>query len=284
MTDITPSIVWLRRDLRLSDNPALAAACTRGGPVIAVFIHDDSVARLGAAPKWRLGLSLGDLSQSLSAKGNRLILRSGDARDVLLDLIEETGAGAVHWSRLYDPEAIARDSAIKSVLKERGIEGESHNAHLLFEPWTVETQQGGFYKVYTPLWRAVKDRDVPEPEAAPSRIPAPEAWPTSDHLTDWALGAAMDRGADVCRPYQCVGEAAAQDRLGAFVTGAIEDYATGRDLPAISGTSNLSENLSLGEISTRQCWHAGLRALHDGSDDAETWLKELVWREFAYHL
>ncbi|KNX41884.1 Deoxyribodipyrimidine photo-lyase [Roseovarius tolerans] len=284
MTDITPSIVWLRRDLRLSDNPALTAACARGGLVIVVFIHDDSVAQLGAAPKWRLGLSLGDLADSLTAKGSRLILRSGDACDVLLDLIEETGAEAVHWSRLYDPEAIARDSAIKSALKERGVEVESHNAHLLFEPWTVETQQGGFYKVYTPMWRAVKDRDVPAPESTPQRIPAPEAWPESERLEDWRLGAAMQRGAEVCLPHQCVGEAAAQGRLGAFVGGTIADYATARDLPAKPGTSGLSENLTYGEISARQCWHAGLHALHEGRGGAETWLKEFVWREFAYHL
>lgn len=284
MTQQKPSILWLRRDLRLIDNPSLRAACAEGGPVIPVFIRDDNVARLGAAPAWRLGLSLGDLAQSLLAKGSRLILRTGDAIETLLALIEETGAESVHWSRLYDPEAIERDTAVKAALKERGITAHSHNAHLLFEPWTVETQQGGFYKVYTPLWRAVKDRDVPAPEAAPARIPAPDAWPASDALEQWGLGGAMQRGADVCRPYQSVGETAAQDRLSAFVDGAIRDYATGRDLPATNGTSNLSENLTYGEISARQCWHAGLRALHDGADGAETWLKELVWREFAYHL
>ncbi|MFO7757992.1 MAG: deoxyribodipyrimidine photo-lyase [Roseovarius sp.] len=284
MTDTSPSILWLRRDLRLSDHPALRAACADGRPVIPLFIHDDSVARLGAAPAWRLGLSLEDLSDTLAGRGSRLILRKGDARDTLLALIEETGATRVHWSRLYDPESIARDTAVKAALKERGVTAISHNAHLLFEPWTVETRQGGFYKVYTPLWRAVKDRDVPYPEAAPSGIPAPVSWPASESLTDWALGAAMHRGAEVCLSYQCVGEAAAQQRLASFVDGAIRDYATARDLPATTGTSNLSENLTHGEISPRQCWHAGLRALHDGADGAETWLKELVWREFAYHL
>jgi len=284
MTRKPPSILWLRRDLRIHDNPSLRAACAEGGPVIPVFIHDDSVAHLGAAPAWRLGLSLANLSDTLLDKGSRLILRKGDALETLLALIEDTGAGAVHWSRLYDPEAIARDKAVKAALKDRGITAKSHNAHLLFEPWTVETQQGGYYKVYTPLWRAVKDRDVPEPEAAPSRIPAPDTWPASDRLADWALGAAMDRGAAVCLPYQCVGEAAAQERLQAFVDGPIKDYATGRDLPATKGTSNLSENLTYGEISARQCWHAGLGALHAGADAAETWMKELVWREFAYHL
>ncbi|MFB9150232.1 cryptochrome/photolyase family protein [Roseovarius ramblicola] len=284
MSDQTPVIAWLRRDLRLTDNPALRAACAGGGPVIPVFIHDDSVAALGAAAKWRLGLSVAALARDLEARGSRLILRRGDARDVIPALVAETGAGAVHWSRLYDPDAIARDGAIKAALKEGGIVAESHNAHLLFEPWTVETGSGGFYKVYSPMWRAVKDREVPEPAPAPARIPAPEAWPASDALEDWRMGAAMDRGAAVCLPHQCVGEQAAQGRLGAFMAGTIDGYRDARNNPAVAGTSNLSENLTYGEISPRQCWHAGLRALHEGKRGAEHWLRELVWREFAYHL
>ncbi|MET4127068.1 deoxyribodipyrimidine photo-lyase [Roseovarius sp. MBR-6] len=278
------TLLWLRRDLRLGDHPALLAACAGGGPVVPVFIHDESVSALGAAAKWRLGLSLASLARELEARGSRLILRRGAARDVLLALAEELDAAAVHWSRLYDPETIARDSAIKTALKARGIEAQSHNSHLLFEPWTVETGTGGFYRVYSPMWRAVKDRDVPGPMAAPSRIPAPDAWPLSERLDDWQMGAAMRRGAAVCLPHQCVGEAAAQDRLAEFVGGAIGPYKDARNNPGISGTSGLSENLTYGEISPRTCWHAGLRALHEGAQGAEHWLKELVWREFAYHL
>ncbi len=284
MSDQRPVIVWLRRDLRLSDNPALRAACAAGGPVIPVFIHDDSVASLGAAPKWRLGLSVASLARDLEARGSRLILRRGDAAEVIAALVAETGAGAVHWSRLYDPVSMARDGAIKAMLKARGIDAQSHNSHLLFEPWTVETGTGGFYKVYSPMWRAVKDREVPEPAPAPARIPAPAAWPASDALADWRMGAAMDRGAEVCLPHQCVGEQAAQGRLGGFVAEVIGPYKDTRNNPAVSGTSNLSENLTYGEISPRQCWHAGLRAQHEGKRGAEHWLKELVWREFAYHL
>lgn len=252
--------------------------------MIPVFIHDESMETLGAAPKWRLGLSLAALAQDLEAKGSRLILRRGPAREVLLDLAEEVGAGAAHWSRLYDPKAIARDTEVKAALKARGIEAMSHNSHLLFEPWTVETGTGGFYRVYSPMWRAVKDRDVPEPQSAPARIPAPEAWPESARLEEWRLGAGMDRGAAVCLPHQCVGEQAAQGRLGAFVARGIGPYKDARNNPGIAGTSNLSENLTHGEISPRQCWHAGQRALHEGAKGAEHWLKELVWREFAYHL
>ena len=280
----SPTIVWLRRDLRLSDNPALVAAIDRAGPVIPVFIHDAGVEALGAAPRWRLGLSLADLAGRLAERGSRLILRRGDALDALQALIAETGAGAVHWCRAYDPDGIARDTAVKAALRDAGVAACSHNGHLLFEPWTVETKTGGLYRVYTPFWRAVKDREVPAPSAAPSRIPAPADWPASDRLEDWRMAEAMGRGAAVCAPYQRVGEEAAQGRLGWFIGNAVDAYDAERDFPARDGTSRLSENLTYGEISARTCWHAGLRALHDGAAGAEPWLKELVWREFAYHL
>ncbi|MBC7181123.1 MAG: deoxyribodipyrimidine photo-lyase, partial [Roseovarius sp.] len=247
MTEKSPTLLWLRRDLRLADHPALCAALAGGGPVIPVFIHDDSVAQLGAAPKWRLGLSLASLARDLERVGSRLILRRGAALDVLRALVDETGAGAVHWSRLYDPQAIARDKAVKSALREAGVDAQSHAGHVMFEPWTVETKTGGFYRVYTPMWRAVKDREVATPLSAPSRISAPETWPASDTLEEWRMGAAMRRGAEVCEPYQRVGEAAAMERLHAFADGAIADYQEARNFPAVEATSTLSENLTYGE-------------------------------------
>ncbi|MFL4471232.1 deoxyribodipyrimidine photo-lyase [Tateyamaria armeniaca] len=280
----SPIILWYRRDLRVSDHPALSAACEAGRPVIPIVIRDDTVDALGAAPKWRWGLGVAHLAETLGAAGSRLILRSGTASDVLQALIKETGAGAVYWSRLYDPAAVARDTDIKATLKEQGIEARSFGGHLMFEPWTVETKTGGYYKVYTPMWRAVKDRDVDAPLSAPGRIPAPDTWPKSDELNDWALGAAMNRGAAIVRPHVRLGEQAAQSRLGAFIAHKVAQYDEGRDLPATDGTSGLSENLALGEISPHQCWHAGMRARHEGKRGAETFLKELVWREFAYHL
>ncbi len=280
----SPVLVWFRRDLRMSDHPALSAAAQSGRPVIPVFIHDDQVSALGAAPKWRLGLGLDHFAQSLNEKGSRLILRRGNAADALRRLISETGAEAVFWTRLYDPEAVARDSDIKSALKDDGIDARSFGGHLMFEPWTVETKTGGCYKVYTPFWNMVKSRDVETPLSAPEALRAPVAWPDSDALADWNMGAAMQRGAGVVRPYVRLGEQAAQARLGGFISGIVENYDKTRDLPGTDGTSGLSENLSLGEISPHQCWHAGQRAREEGKKGAETFLKELVWREFAYHL
>ena len=284
MSRTSPTIVWLRRDLRLGDHAPLLAACQNGGPVIPVFIHDDSVEILGAAPKWRLGLALEDLARQFEEKGSRLILRRGKALETLQALIRETGATEVHWTRLYDPHAIVRDKTIKTVLRDMGLAVHSHSGHLLFEPWTVETKTGGFYRVYSPMWRAVKDRDVAAPQAAPTRIPAPDQWPTSDALDSWQMGAAMQRGAAVCRPYQRVGEDAALERLNWFINSTIKGYKDDRNMPALDATSGMSPHLALGEVSPRQCWHAGLRAFNEGAGGAEHWLKELVWREFAYHL
>ncbi|MBM1309052.1 deoxyribodipyrimidine photo-lyase [Sulfitobacter mediterraneus] len=285
MNDTSPILVWFRRDLRLSDHAALSAACASGRPVIPVFVHDGLSEKLGAAPKWRLGLGVGALADALEKKGSRLILRRADqALDALKELIEETGAGAVYWSRLYDPETVARDSAIKEHLKGQGIEARSFGGHLMFEPWTVETKTGGFYKVYSPFWKSVKTRDVEPPRAAPSDLHPPESWPKSDDLADWQMDAQMNRGAAVVRPFVQLGETAAQARLGHFIAHLIDGYKDNRNTPATDGTSNMSENLSLGEISPHQCWHAGQRALQEGKRGAETFLKELVWREFAYHL
>jgi deoxyribodipyrimidine photo-lyase len=283
MTD-APLILWFRRDLRLDDHPMVTAAVAAGRPLIPLFILDPETDAIGAAPRWRLGLGVAEFARTLTAVGSRLILRRGPALAVLDDLVRETGAAGVMWSRLYEPAAKARDAQVKAALKARGLIADSHPGHLLFEPWTVETGQGGFYRVYTPFWRAVRGRDVPMPTAAPVAMRGPDVWPVSDTLEGWQLGAAMNRGAAIVLPHTCVGAAAAQTRLDDFLDGPVNAYVNARNLPAEAGTSGLSENLTYGEIGPRRIWHAGMRALHQGAAGAETFLKEVVWREFSYHL
>ncbi|MBU2936900.1 MULTISPECIES: cryptochrome/photolyase family protein [Pacificibacter] len=272
---------WIRRDMRLADNPALCAA-VRAGDVIPVFIRDGIVDALGAAPKWRMGLGLEHLQDQLKALGGDVVLRSGEPRDVLVQLAQETGATSVFWSRLYDAGCIARDTDVKSNLQAHDVEAQSLAGHLLFEPWSVETKQGGFYKVYTPYWNAVKQRDVDAALSIPVLKFAP--MPASEALEDWQLGAAMKRGADVVIHHVHVGETAAQTRLARFIEDHIGHYKARRDFPAEPVCSGLSENLTYGEISPRQIWRAAQRALEEGAAGAEHFLKELVWREFAYHL
>ncbi|MCA0928765.1 cryptochrome/photolyase family protein [Ruegeria profundi] len=278
----SPIIMWIRRDLRLSDHPALAAAAETGRPILPVFILDNVAQTLGAAPKWRLGLGLEVFARSLKKNGSALVLRNGDALTVLQDLIEETGAKSVYWSRAYDPDSIDRDKRIKSALTQQGVEAKSFAGHLLFEPWTVETKSGEPYRVFTPMWRSVQGRDIASPDAAP-KISAPSEWPKSEDLKKWQLGAAMNRGAGIVAPYVRPGEDAAFEALHGFLD-RISDYGDNRDRLYRDGTSNLSEYLSLGEIGPRSVWHIVQRAAMDGVQGTDAFLRQLIWREFAYHL
>jgi deoxyribodipyrimidine photo-lyase len=279
-----PVIVWFRRDLRLADQPMLAEALALGHPVLPLFVLDPETEAIGAAPKWRLGLSLTDFGARLEALGSRLILRRGVAVEVIGRLMDETGAMAVLWSRSHDPATRSRDVAVKAMVKARGAMARSVPGFLLHDPIDVTTGQGGYYRVYTPYWNAVRDRPVADPLAPPRALPAPEVWPASDRLEDWRLGAAMARGAAIVAPHQRVGEAAAADRLARFIQTRVEAYKDRRDMLAEDATSGLAENLTYGEISPRQVWHAGQRARQEGAAGAEHFLKELVWREFAWAL
>ena len=283
MTD-SPLILWFRRDLRLSDQPMLDMAARTGRPLIPVFILDPETEGLGAAPKWRLGLGVEAFAARLQGAGLRLTLRRGAALDALERLVQETGATGVWWSRLYDPASVARDTGVKAAFKAAGVEARSFAGHLLQEPWTIETGTGGFYRVYTPFWRAMRGRDMGAAAPAPAALRAPDRWPETDRIEDWSMGAAMRRGAAVVARHIHVGEAAAEARLQRFLDGPIDGYAERRDFPAEDATSGLSENLTYGEIGPRRIWAAGQRAMEEGRHGAETFLKELVWREFSYHL
>jgi len=284
-----PTILWIRKEFRLADNPALAEALAGNGPVIPVFILDLATEEtLGAAGQWRLGQAIAAFTQTLESKGQRLILRRGDALETLRALITETGATRVVWGRHYDKAARDRDTDVKAALDDGGIEAVSVCAHLLFEPWTIETKTGGPYRVYSPFKRACFEREeeIGDPLPAPDDLAAPDDWPESESLADWALGAAMNRGGDIVAQYANVGEAAALERLEEFVP-IVSEYDEGRNALGITGTSRLSENYAWGEISTRTAWHRirSYMARSSKSDDGPiVYLQELLWREFAYHL
>lgn len=282
------TLLWLRRDLRLSDHPGWEAALDGGGSVIPVFLLDPIFEGYGAAAKWRLEASLGDLARRLEAKGSRLILRRGEALPTLRALMAETGARRVVWSRQYEAAARQRDTEIKAALKGDGVEAVSVNASLLFEPWTVETKTGGFYKVYTPFWKAVRGADLPGPLAEPGDLAAPVDWPATDRLSDWQLGRAMNRGGAILARHARIGEEAAQDRLGWFLGEVVGRYKADRNQLDLDATSGLSAPLAMGEISPRTLWHGGWDAMRrlsgKGADGAEHFVSEVVWREFGYHL
>ena len=282
MTD-SPILLWMRRDLRLADNPMLAEAARTGRPLIPVFVMDAAAANTGAAPLWRWGLSLEQFDKDLRAIGSRMTFRRGPLPEALSEVAKEIGAGAVWFSRLYGGDAQEAEERVRDRLDADGLEVRRFSGHLLFEPEEVSTGTGGFYKVYTPFWKNVGVRDVPRPEPAPTSLRGVNHWPASDDLPDWDVGAGMRRGATVVARHVCVGEQAALERLDRFMEERVEAYAKARDTLPIDGTSGLSENLTYGEIGPRTVWHAGKAALYEGRGD-ETFLKELVWRDYAHHL
>ncbi|HEU0205959.1 MAG TPA: deoxyribodipyrimidine photo-lyase [Pseudolysinimonas sp.] len=279
-----PSIVWLRDDLRVADNPALRAAVDRGGPVAVVYLLDDTspgIRPLGAASRWWLHGSLSALAAELEARGGRLTLRTGPAEAVLPALVRELHADAVFWNRRYGASREI-DARLKTALRAESIEVESFSANLLVEPWTVTTGTGGPYRVFTPFWRAAQELPFRDEIAAPGRIDGIAI--DSDRLDDWHLLPTRPDWASGLRATWTPGEAAARRRLEHFARHELADYHR-RDEPAVDATSRLSPHLRFGEVSAVQIWHrmhGDLAA--DARRNAPKFLSELGWREFSWNI
>jgi len=289
---VGPTLVWFRRDLRLADNPALLAALERGGAVIPIYIwapDEEGAWSSGAASRWWLRQSLEALDTQLRKKGSQLILRQGNSCAVLLALIQELRAEAVMWNRCYEPAVSARDAKVQAVLHEKGIRAESFNAELLFEPWTVANKAGNPFQIFTPFWKAcLVLSEPPSPLPPPGCLLGPQRWPAALSMRELALEPHMDWAAGLRETWR-PGEQGAGDQLQHFLEAAALAYARGRDQLDTFGTSRLSPHLRFGEIGPRQIWHAIRKhgALHrspEAKQQAEAYLRQLGWREFAYHL
>ena len=300
MTTRAPTIVWFRLDLRLADNRALAAAVQTGGPVIPVYILDDVTPQngpntdtsgtwpMGGASRWWLHKSLTSLAAGLEQLGSRIILRRGDPCTVLAKLVEETGAETVVATRCYEPWAGALETRVKAALEQSGTAFKRYGGALLYEPEQLRTKAGDPFKVYTPMWRAALASDAPkQPSPAPAKIAAPKSWPKSDVLKTWGLSPTKPDWSGGFSETWTPGESGARARLDRFLDEALVTYNEDRNRPDRTGTSRLSPHLHFGEISPNACWYAA-RAFGSGKTGAEkgleTFLKELVWREFSYHL
>ena len=283
-------IVWFRQDLRLEDNPALRAAVERGGPVIAVYIWDpeeDGKWAPGAASRMWLGHSLRSLDRHLQKNASRLHLLRGPSLETLHQLANETGADTVFWNRCYEPHAIARDRKIEESLKEAGLTVKSFNASLLFEPWEIQTKSGGPYKVFTPFWKACLRKGVQrDPLPAPGKIPSLSRKIQLQELDVLQLQLNQNSIPELrWNP----GTESAHQLLSDFLDRTVAEYPDLRDRPDLDGTSRLSPHLHFGEISPHQIWHETrirLTAQKGKSMQAgaEAFLRQIVWREFAFHL
>jgi deoxyribodipyrimidine photo-lyase len=282
------AIVWFRRDLRLADNPALDYARSHFDQVMPVFIWDpdsESPWSPGGAARWWLHHSLDELSGRLSDRGSRLVLLRGNSQDTLKRLATDCGAAAVLWNRLYDPQTVKRDRAIKSDLEASDFEVRSFKAGLLFEPWEILKADESPYLVFTPYWKQIQKRwQRVDRHPEPRELPPPDSWPPSASLADLELLPRLD-WAEGFEQRWIPGELAARRRRDDFLSAAVSDYSSDRDRPDRHGTSRMSPHLHFGEISPARI----ALALDEsgelpGGEGRLSYLREIAWREFSTYL
>ncbi|WP_375400806.1 cryptochrome/photolyase family protein [uncultured Amnibacterium sp.] len=289
MSDNTPgaAVVWLRDDLRVSDNPALAAAARAGLPTVAVYVLDDTETvsrRLGGASRWWLHHSLAALAASLEKRGTSLVLRRGDAAEQVVAVLRDTRATHLYLNRRYPAPERQQDEQVAAAAAALGVQTVSSAAQLLTEPGKVVNADGRMFGVFTPFWRAAQRLGEPrQPHPAPSSIRGGltvrseplESLGLLPLRPDWAAG---------LRETWTPGEKGAHRRLDAFVHARLQHYADGRDEPAAEASSRLSPHLKFGELSPHQVWHRVHTAQAVPQAVREKFLTELGWREFNWHL
>jgi len=277
------TIVWLREDLRLFDNPALQYAASKG-EVIPVFIYPDDI---GSASYWWLHHSLERLAENFAEHGVRLLLRTGDPVTVLSEFVRELTPCSICWNRVYSPEGIRLGTELKEGMVKEGVEVMSFNAQLLIEPTQVLNKQGRPFKVFTPFWKRCLAELNPSPVLDTPRFAKTSHSIESEDLSSWGLlPRSPDWSIGFTKSWQ-PGERGAQIKWKRFVDHTIHQYKDGRDVPSEENTSMLSPHLAFGEISPKQLWfdtHNAVAARQIDADNANKFLSELGWREYSRYL
>ena len=256
------SIWWIRRDLRLTDNPALQSGL-EVGDVIPVFIIDPAFSTQSPRRRSFLYEGLSSLNKNLQTRGSYLVIRTGKPVDVLRQLIQETHAAAIFAEEDYTPYACKRDSQIASQLPLQLILGQT-----VHHPEFVKKADGKPYTIYTPyskIWKSLLQEIKLIP--APKNINTP-AGIQSDIIPAFETN-----------PLFPAGEAEALKRLKDFTSKRIFAYDEARNRMDLDGTSSLSPYLRFGMLGLRQAVSAARQASAE-SRGAEVWLNELIWREF----
>ncbi len=275
-----PIILWFRLDLRLEDNPALNHAVKEGRPIIPLYIKDK---KIGGAASWWLHYSLLVLNEQLKSLNLSLVVRDGNCLKVLQQLIVESRADSVYWNRCYEPASIKRDGEIKAELKSQNIDALSFKGNLLFEPWDIQNKQGKPFQVFTPFWKNCLRNEIPKPVTTINQPIFSYDVKNKGSIDDLKLLPIIDWDKGFKTVWQ-PGLTHAKELLKRFIQKDILNYESERDRPDIDSVSHLSASLHFGEISPRMIFHAVIEKYGSTEPQVTPYLRQLFWREFAYHL
>jgi len=274
------ALCWLRRDLRLKDNSALALATATADRVAVVFVFDtnildDLIERADSRVSFILDSAM-EIDRKLQELGSRLIILHGDPKILVPKLAKDLEVDAVFSSHDDDPYAISRDAMVRKALSGMNVEWHSCKDHVVFERQEVVSKRGEPFIVFTPYmnaWKAMLD-DIHISERVPILN---HIWNSSTFGPQ--VTCLTDIGFETKSPWVPAGETAAQSRLLSFAD-QMDDYSQNRDRPDLMGTSHLSVDLRHGTISVRQCVREARKYANNGSTK---WLDEVIWRDF-YHM
>jgi deoxyribodipyrimidine photo-lyase len=264
MADPSTGIVWFRRDLRLSDNPALRAAADRHDRLVALFVHDPALSR-PSGPN-RVAFLHGCLDALDASLDGLLVQRHGDPTSVVPRLAEEVGADAVHVAEDFGPYGTRRDDAVEVALIDAGRTLERTGSPYAVPPGTIFTKSATPYQVFTPFSRVWRSHGWDDPVEAPRSVV-------------WLDGVMSDERPETPKPtadeLPDAGEEAAHRLADRFLADRVDGYDDERDRPDLDRTSRLSPHLKYGIIHPRQL----LDRLGAGKGPT-TWANELCWRDF----
>ncbi|MDA9654970.1 DNA photolyase family protein [Pelagibacteraceae bacterium] len=275
-------LLLFRKDLRLDDNPALLEAVKHEN-VIPLFVFDpslDEYAKIGSTSHWWLERSLISLNKQLSGKLRVLL---GNSYDLIFNICEEKKIKFVYWNRCYEPDRIIADTEIKSKLKDNNIKVKSFNSSLLWEPWSIKNKSGNFYKVFTPFY----NRGCLEAEKPRTPLKAPKKnnfIKLEGKFRDYKFKyeESENKWYKKLEENWNPSESNARSSFEDFLKNGSDQYAEGRNFPSKKNVSRISAYLHWGQISPFRLWYDAKKNMKGVS--LKTFLSELGWREFSYHL
>nr|WP_235420883.1 deoxyribodipyrimidine photo-lyase [Jeotgalibacillus soli] len=276
------SLVWIRKDLRLHDHPALHYGI-QAGEILPVYIHEENHHKwsIGSAQSWFLHYALQSFQKRIEDIGGKLLIKIGDPAKILPKLLKDYSINTILWNRSYEPTNIVMDNSLAEKLHNEGVTVKTFEGTLLLPITKIKKKDGNAFKVFTPFYKAHQKMDIPKPLATIKQMNSPVMMiEDSLAVNDLGLLPAI-KWTDGLEKRWSPSELAAIRHFNAFERNRLKHYKNGRDFPSKVYHAEMSPYLALGLISVRSMYHYIVK---NAEAAGEPFLRQLVWRDFAYSL